>query len=204
MPVRAERTVSVEKRRSSLAERSNRTKRVAVSGMMVALGVIILYVGSLIEVLDISMAAIASLICIIAVIEYGRVYALMIYAATALAAMLLLPEKFTPSLYALLIGYYPIIKELIERIGRKSGKRALFAVVRWAVKLAFFAAALLAVTLVAIYVLILPEYAEWLEVVVFLLAGATFVLYDIALTRMISTYIFRIRRRFRLPGSRSK
>ena len=49
----------MSKRRSSHEASSARTKRVAVSGMMVALGVIILYVGSLIEVLDISMAAIA-------------------------------------------------------------------------------------------------------------------------------------------------
>ena len=80
--------------------------------MMVALGVIILDIGSLIEVLDVSMAAIASLICILTVAEYGRIYAWMVFAATALAAMLVLPEKFTPSLYALLLGYYPILKEL--------------------------------------------------------------------------------------------
>ena len=189
----------MNKRRSS-AERSSRTKRVAVSGMMVALGVIILYVGSLVEVLDISMAAIASLICIIVVIEYGKLYAWMVFAATALAAMLLLPEKFTPSLYALLIGYYPMIKELIERIGKKSGKRALFGSVRWIVKLLFFNAALLAVALVAIYILILPESEEWMQITMILLANAAFVLYDVALTRMISMYFFRIRRRFRLPG----
>lgn len=193
----------MNKRRSShesRLERSNRTKRVAVSGMMVALGVIILYVGSLIEVLDISMAAIASLICIIALVEYGRLYAWMVFAATALAAMLLLPEKFTPSLYVLLIGYYPMIKELIERVGKKSAKKVLFAAVRWGIKLLFFNAALLAVALVAIYILILPESEEWMQMTMILLANAAFVLYDVALTRMISAYFFRLRRRFRLPG----
>ena len=193
----------MNKRRSShesTVQRSARTKRVAVSGMMVALGVIILYVGSLIEVLDISMAAIASLICIIALVEYGKLYVWMVFAATALAAMLLLPEKFTPSLYALLIGYYPMIKELIERVGKKSAKRGLFAVLRWAIKLVFFNAALLAVALVAIYILILPESAEWMQITMILLANAAFILYDIALTKMISAYFFRIRRRFKLPG----
>ena len=184
----------------SRLERSNRTKRVAVSGMLVALGVIILYMGSLIEVLDISMAAIASLLCIITVIEYGKLYAVLVFGATALAAMLLLPEKFTPSLYALLIGYYPILKEIIERIGKKSGKRA-FSIVRWAIKIVFFNAALLAVALVAIYVLVLPESEEWMQLTLLLLGNAAFILYDVALTRMISLYVFRIRRRFRLPGS---
>ena len=192
----------MNKRRTSQEsrlERSNRTKRVAVSGMTVALGVIILYMGSLIEVLDISMAAIASLLCIITVIEYGKLYALLVFGATAVLAMLLLPEKFTPSLYALLIGYYPILKEIIERIGKKSGKRA-FSAIRWAIKIVFFNAALLVVALVAVYVLVLPESEEWMEITLLLLGNAAFILYDVALTRMISLYIFRVRRRFKLPG----
>lgn len=188
--------------RRSRQERSNRTKRVAVCGMAVALGVIILYMGSLIEVLDISMAAIASLLCIIAVIEYGRIYAWMVFGATAVLAMLLLPEKFTPSLYALLIGYYPILKELIERIGKKSlFPKKSFAVLRWAIKMLFFNCAFLVFALVAIYLLALPESAEWMKITMFVLCNLTFVIYDIALTRLISTYIFRLRGRLRLPGS---
>lgn len=188
--------------RNSRKEKSMRTKRVAVCGMMVALGVIILYMGSLIEVLDISMAAIASLLCIIAVIEYGRVYAWMVFGATALVAMLLLPEKFTPSLYALLIGYYPILKELIERIGKKSlFPKKSYAVLRWAIKMLFFNCAFLAFALVAIYLLALPESAKWMKITMFVLANITFVIYDVALTRLISTYIFRLRSRLRLPGS---
>ena len=187
---------------SSQKENSRRTKRVAVSGMMVALGVIILYMGSLIEVLDISMAAIASLLCIIAVIEYGRGYAWMVFGATALLAMLVLPEKFTPSLYAMLIGYYPILKELIERIGKKSVFNQMgFEVLRWTIKIIFFNCALVAFALVAVYLLNLPESENWMKITMLLLANATFVIYDIALTRLISTYLFRIRGRLRLPGS---
>ena len=171
--------------------------------MAVALGVIILYVGSLIEVLDISMAAIASILCIVAVIEYGRGYAFMVYGATALLAMLLLPEKFTPSLYALLLGYYPILKELIERIGKKSiFRRRLFEVLRWAIKIVYFNCAFLAFALVTVYLLALPESAQWMQITMFVLGNVTFVVYDVALTGLITTYIFRLRGRLRLPGRR--
>lgn len=168
---------------------------------MVALGVVILYIGSLIEVLDISMAAIASLLCIIAVIEFGRGYAWLVFGATATLAMLTLPEKFTPSLYALIIGYYPMIKELVERIGKKRKIKGA-AVVQWALKLLFFNCSLLVFALVTIYLLALPESEEWMQITMFFLANAAFVLYDIALTRLISTYVFRLRDRFRLPGGR--
>ena len=187
--------------RNSRKEKSLRTKRVAVSGMMVALGVIILYLGSLIEVLDISMAAIASLLCIIAVIEYGRIYAVMVFGATALISMLLLPSKFPPALYTLLIGYYPILKEIIERIGKKGFNKGA-SVIHWIIKIVFFNVALIAFALVAIYLLALPESAKWMQITMILLANATFVIYDVALTRLISTYIFRLRSRLRLPGGR--
>ncbi len=165
--------------------------------MMVALGVVILYIGSLIEVLDISMAAIASLLCIIAVIEYGRGYAWLVFAATATLAMLVLPEKFTPSLYALIIGYYPMIKELVERIGKKRAVKGA-PVLQWAIKLLFFNCALLVFALFTIYLLALPESEEWMKTTMLLLSNAAFVLYDIALTRLISTYVFRLRGRFKI------
>jgi hypothetical protein len=40
--------------------------------MLSALGVVLLYIGSLVEALDLSAAVLASLACIIAVIEYGK------------------------------------------------------------------------------------------------------------------------------------
>lgn len=187
----------------SRKEQRDRTKRVAVCGVFIALGIILLYIGSLIEVLNISMAAIASLICIIAVIEYGGLYPLMIFGATAILSMLLLPEKFTPTIYALLIGYYPILKELIERLGKNGRLSKKIALpLQYLIKLLFFNAALAAVVLVAVYILILPESAEWLQIVTFCLANLTFLVYDLALTRMISTYVFRVRSRFKLPGGR--
>ena len=169
--------------------------------MMAALGVVILYVGSLIEVLDISMAAIASLLCVLAVIEYGRGYAWLVFAATAILSMLVLPEKFTPSLYAFMIGYYPMVKELIERIGKKQIFRGA-RVMQWAIKMLFFNCALLVFAMIAIYLLALPREAEWMKITMFILANAAFVLYDIALTRLIGKYVFCLRRRIKLPGGR--
>lgn len=46
-----------------------RTRKLAVSAMLSALGVVILYLGSVINVLDLTMVAIASLFVFFAVIE---------------------------------------------------------------------------------------------------------------------------------------
>mgnify|MGYP004460924793 FL=1 len=92
--------------------------------MMIALGVIFLYIGSLIDTLNIIMAAGASLLCVMAVVDYGPGYAFMLYAGTGLAALLLLPEKFTPAVYLLLIGYYPMVKERLERLAKRGTEPA--------------------------------------------------------------------------------
>ena len=179
--------------------------------MMIALGVIFLYIGSLIDTLNIIMAAVASLLCVMAVVDYGPGYAFMLYAGTGLAALLLLPEKFTPTVYLLLVGYYPMVKERLERLAKrgtdpadpKKAKhvRRLRAVGIFALKLCIGNAAILALFLLARYVLLLPPSDKLLLLALWGMANVTFVLYDLALTQLISLYLRKRHKRFHLPGS---
>ena len=91
------------------------TKRLTVSAMLAALGVVIMSLGALIESLDLTTAALASMLCIYAVIELGRGYPWMIWAVTSLLSLLLLPYPKTPALFYVLMGAYPIIKEKLEK-----------------------------------------------------------------------------------------
>ena len=174
-----------------IGDRSERTKRVAVCAMLGALGVVSLYLGSMIEVIDISMAVIASLFAVIAVIEYGAGAGWSIYAITSVLSAVLLPNKFPALMYILFFGFYPIIKEKIERLMSKAAQ--------WAIKEIIFNVCLVALMIVGNYVLMIDMRAWFaMEVIFFALANATFVIYDIALTRLISLYIFRIRKKLRI------
>ena len=62
-------------------------------------------------------------------------------------------------------------------------------------------AAVAAVALVAVFVLMLPDSGEWLEITIFILANVTFVLYDVLLTRLTGVYFHKFRKRFKLPGA---
>ena len=99
-----------------ISERSERTKKVALCAMLSALGVVVLYLGSIIEVIDISMAVIASVFAIFAVIEYGAGAAWSIYAITGILSAVLLPNKFPALMYILFFGFYQIVKEKIEKL----------------------------------------------------------------------------------------
>ena len=97
---------------------SKRTKHLTVSAMLSALSVIILALGSVMEVLDITTAVAASLLCIYAVIEIGGAYPWGIWIVTSILSLLLLPVKTPAIFYALFAGFYPILKEKLEKLKR--------------------------------------------------------------------------------------
>lgn len=175
----------------NIKDRSERTRRVAMCAMLSALGVVVLYIGALIEVLDISMAVIASVFVIFAVIEYGSAAPWMIYGVTGILSAILLPQKLPAAMYILFCGFYPIVKEKIEKIGSR--------VAQWAIKEVLFNVCLVVLMLLSRYLLYLDAEGLFVfEAVFFLLANGTFVIYDIALTRLISLYVFKLRKKFRM------
>ena len=173
-----------EKRRTD----RSRSSRVALGGVLAGLGVAVMYLGSFIEVLDLTVAVLASLFCIVAVIEVNRKWAFGIYAATALLSILLLPNKFPALTYLLFAGFYPIVKEMLE--GGIKSRAAVYAL-----KMLIFNLSFAAIIVATVFVLRLPFYSGWMLWALIALGNLTFVVYDIALTRLITVYVVTIRPR---------
>lgn len=167
-----------------------RTKYLTVSAMLTALGVILLGLGSLINTLDLTVAALASILCVWAVIEMGKTYAWMIWLVTSFLAILLLPRK-TPGCFYLFIGLYPILKERLERLPRA---------VEWVLKIVIFHA-MIALCWLVLRIFV-PEEAAlefgWLLLATYALALVAFLLYDYALTKLISFYLQKLQKRIGL------
>ncbi len=173
--------------------RRKETGRLTAAAVLVALSVVLLGIGSLVEVLDLSMAAIASLAVVFAVIELRGKYPYLVFAATSVLALLLLPNK-TPALfYALFAGYYPLLKVVFERHFSRP--------IAWLFKLLSFGVAAVLIVLLAIKIFTasplpaLPHH--WMYAAGGALLAAVFVVYDIALTRLITFYLWRLQRHFR-------
>lgn len=181
---------------------SEKTKKLTLGAVLAAMGVVMLTVGGLVEVLDLSMAALASFFCIFAVIEMGRGYPIMIYLATGMLAVLIMPQSLSGWIYLLFFGYYPIVKEKLEKLP---------STVAWILKLIVFN---LAVTLYAVICyflffgeleLLLLEFSTLfgmntgaiLVAVIYAILNVVFVIYDFALTKLITLYLVRLRRKFR-------
>lgn len=83
--------------------------------MCIALGVLLLLLGQLIETLDLTIAALTALLTLWILIEAGVANALCVYVGTALLSLLLLPGKTAALEYTILFGLYPVVKKLCER-----------------------------------------------------------------------------------------
>ena len=87
-----------------------KTKIISLCSILTALGVALLWLGAVTDILDITFCFASSIIIVFAQIELGSKAALLIYAATGILSMILLPTKFAASAYLLFAGNYPIIK----------------------------------------------------------------------------------------------
>lgn len=170
-----------------MRESTRKTRKIALSAMLTALGVVLLTLGSVFQTIDLTMAAIASLCVVLAMIELGGKEALLIYLATALLALLIVPQKLIAAEYALFAGLYPLIKSLAERLGR---------VLSWVVKLVFANLSLTLLILASKLLFSLPVESGWLLAATYVLVNVTVVVFDIALTKLITFYYIRLQARF--------
>lgn len=163
------------------------TKRLALSAVLCTLGVVMLALGSVLSALDLTMVAMASALIFFAVLELGNPYQYLIYAVTSLLAMLLLPDKYAAFLYLIFGGIYPIIKSFIEKWGR---------VIPWVIKALYFNAVITAMVLGSKYLFGIDD--ETLSLGIYLLGNLAFFLYDIAMTRVLSVYLSKLRKKLRI------
>ena len=166
-------------------ERRIRTKKLAMASCLVALSVTVMYIGTVISFLDLTMIAIASVPVYFAVIEMGSYYPIMLYAATSVLSLLLLPDKFSAVVYIAFGGLYPSLKEKLEKL------KEPFCTL---LKFADFTVAAALIMIVSIFVLTPNQtegYLYYAAVVV--LEYIAFFIYDFAMTKLISLYINKLR-----------
>ena len=163
------------------------TKKLAFASLMSALGVAFMYVGALFEVLDLSTAAIASICVLLVLTELGGRYAWLTYAVTGVLPLQLLPQKFAAVLFLGFLGFYPMAKSFFERKFR--GWRCLV------LKILLLNICTFLMLLAVRYVV---AEALWFEIMTLVLANIVFVVYDVALTRLLHAYVFVWRKKLKM------
>lgn len=166
--------------------------QMALGGVLSALIVALLYFAGISEVASLSVLAAAGLILCLCVLECGIRYAAVSYAVTAILSLVLCADKITAFFYITFFGIYSILKAVFEM---KIHQR----VAEWLLKFGCFNLSLLAMLVISKLLVadlgILTKLPWFAWAGGWILLNGVFLLYDIAITRVITFYAFRLRRR---------
>ena len=160
-------------------------KRIALCAVLAALGVGIQLLATLEPSVSPAIAALAGMVCAVALIHCGIGWSLGVFAVCGLLGLLLCPTKSVCLFYLAFYGWYPAVKSLLERIERPA--------LCWAAKLGVAAVGLGAAYL--LYYLLFANTAvlSWYVYAgIYALSLGAFVAYDIAFSLLISFYNRRI------------
>ena len=169
----------------------SQTKKITLSALMVALGTTFMIIGAVIEVLDLSVCALASLLVVFIYLEVGSYYPWLVWICTTLATGLLYPGSLLWAEYLLVFGVYPLMKSYIERLPRWS----------WIiVKLLYANAVIWILFLVCEKLLGIPFFEDegrLMRIITYILTNVAFVAYDFFITVMVRFYYDKLRPRFK-------
>lgn len=175
-----------------------RSGKIAFAGITCCLSVVCMLL-TVIPTLEIGLPALAGCLLVLPTIELGVRYGFLCYGATAFLTLLLAPSLEAKVLFVLFLGYYPVLKALIERLHSSCW--------RWILKLLLFNAMICVAywLLIKVFTAVATEdfmlFGVYLPAVLLLVGNGVFIVYDIALTRIISAYLLlgqpRLRKLFR-------
>lgn len=183
------------------SRRSGTTRRLAMCAVLCALAVVMLGLGAVVEIIDITAAAMASLALLPILLCYGTKYAWLSYAVTGVLGVLLMPQSLGAWMFAGLTGFYPIVKQKLDRLPRILG---------WAVKLLLLTAVLLLYLAVFYFVMLggegslldafLKGFGEeggtpLMAWAVIILSLFTYILFDLLIDRLLILYYIRWQKR---------
>ena len=156
---------------------------------MVALGAVIMALGAMVEVLDLSVLVLASLIMVFIYLEIGSPYTWLTWLATSLITFLIFPGKTIWLNYLLVFGIYPLLKAYIEKL-----PKFLWIIV----KLVYANAVVWAMFFLMELIFGVPLFEKdvfWLKAVLYVVINVAFLAYDLFITMAVRVYFGKIRQK---------
>ena len=166
------------------------TDKVALGGVLGALSLVCMLL-TIIPTATYALPAIAGVVLMPLVVEWGARFGFTVFAAVGVLALIMSPDKEAALLFVAFFGHYPIVKALLEKHIRQRP-------IRWVLKFTVFNACVIAAYALLVWLFAFPmdEFelfgisAMWL---ILLCGNVVFWLYDIALKRVITMYVCRLR-----------
>lgn len=161
-------------------------RKIAVGGMLAALGVVLMVLGSFLGLGMYLSPMLAGLCLLPAGRRWGRRWQLLLWAAVSLLCLMLVPDIEENLMFIGLLGWYPALRIRLQ---------ALPGVPRLLVKLVLFNGIILALEALITTYLVPEVFSPVLALSLLILGNVTFLLYDFAIPifeAVLERYLQRI------------
>lgn len=165
--------------------------RLAFCAAVAALETVLMLLTGLVRVGTYAVPCLAGMLTVAVVLEYGCKWAFGVYGVAAVLSFFVSGDKEAVVLFALLFGYYPILKNILERhISNR--------IILWIVKYALFNAAAVGSFFIATLLLAVPAeeftlFGVYVPYVFLLIGNVFFLLYDWSIGVFVQFYVQRLR-----------
>ena len=161
----------------------NMTKKLTTCSLMAVLGILCLLVSNILQTNTVFLYLFSTLFVYICTEQHGIKYGLLTYAVISLAGFILVANKISIIAYAMVVGYYPVVKHIAEHFNINKP-------LKWILKITFA----IAVSTLAFFVLKSFTAFNLNIGITYALGIFVFVVYDIALTMGIKYYALKFTR----------
>lgn len=168
--------------------KKNKTYKITLGGICLALTLILMFAGSVVPSIELTLYALSSVFTAIMIIETGIGGGILVFIGASILGFILMPDKIALLPYIAFFGYYGILKYFIEKLPK--------AAIQMLVKIIAFSAVLSTMLFFFKELLFGAISLPDISVILLMLLGIVmFILYDFIFSLIINIYNERIRRR---------
>ncbi|MBO4422828.1 MAG: hypothetical protein J5879_05280 [Clostridia bacterium] len=167
-----------------------RIKMIALCGIFSAAELVILYLSSVFQVLDLAIVFFTVIFTVVLMVEYSKKPSFAVYAVVAVLSLLIVPHKFSPLCYVFFMGFYPIIKSYFDDCPKVLG---------YILKLLYFNGAYYVIYAIVSYFALLDDIfgiGTPMFFVTLAITNISFLLCDYVISVMTALYIKVLRKKF--------
>ncbi len=136
-----------------------------------------------------AFSAFAGMMLVCVVIELGYSWAFIVYGVISAMSLLFLTDKEAALIYVAFLGFYPIIKGLIEKRCSK--------ILQYVIKFLIFNVCMIVVFYLSIHIFSIPKesfsiFGVYLPWVFLIIGNFVFIVYDYCVSKIVTIYLLKI------------
>lgn len=163
--------------------------KVSLGGIIGALSIVLMSLTSIIPFGTFAFPTFAGMLLVAIVIEHGKAWAFSIYFVVSVLSFLLLADKEAALYYVAFLGFYPIVKAIIERIKSK--------VLQYVVKFILFNICMVIAFYLSVFVLSIPKESftiagHYMPLAFLAIGNVAFIVYDFCVSKIVAIYMLKI------------